>query len=238
MATLTALVTGANKGIGFTLAKLLAEKKIKVFLGARSAERGNRAVSMLKLKQLDVEFVELDITSLPSIEAAYKAISAKTDRLDILVNNAAVLEDDGRDILTLDPEVVHHSIETNALGPLRVTQRFAPLLIKSGHGRVVNLSSTLGSLTEMTDAHPAYSISKTALNAVTRQLALAFASKKVVVNAVCPGWVATDMGDTPIGGGEVPKEPEEGADTPLWLATEAPLSITGRFLRDRKVIHW
>jgi NAD(P)-dependent dehydrogenase (short-subunit alcohol dehydrogenase family) len=124
-------------------------------------------------------------------------------------------------------------LETNTIGPLLVTQTFLPLVRKSQSGRIINVSSESGQLSEMGTWAPAYSISKTALNGVTGQFAAALAESNIAVNSVCPGWVKTDMG-----GRDAPRSVEQGADTIVWLATEAPQTLTGRFIRDRKAIPW
>ncbi len=233
----TFLVTGANKGIGYEIARQLAKTGARVFLGARDAGRGQAAAGKLKAEQggATVEFLALDVSDPASIESAADALASKIDTLDGLINNAGILDDEGgASILATDLDLIRRTLETNTFGPLYLTQKLAPLLAKAPDGgRVVNLSSGLGQLSDMEDSHPAYSISKTALNAVTRQLASALGKKGVAVNSVCPGWVKTDMG-----GEGAPRTVEQGADTPVWLVTEAPASLTGEFLRDRKSIPW
>ena len=154
------------------------------------------------------------------------------DHLDVLVNNAGVIVDGDDAILEISDDLLRKTLETNTLGALRVTRAFAPLLRKSKAPRVINVSSGSGQLTGGADGWaPAYSISKSALNGVTSQLAAAL--PKFAVNAVCPGWVRTDMG-----GENASRSVEEGADTIVWLASEAPHKLTGKFLRDRKEIPW
>jgi NAD(P)-dependent dehydrogenase (short-subunit alcohol dehydrogenase family) len=211
----TALVTGANKGIGSEVARQLDKKGWRVIRTAR--------------RPPDDSFIELDVTDPASIAAA----AQKVDALDVLVNNAGILEDGDENVLTLDASIVRRALETNTLGPLRVTQAFLPALLKSRQARIVNVSSGGGQLSDMGTWAPAYCISKTALNAVTVQLANALREKNIPVNSVCPGWVRTDMG-----GPNAPRSVEEGADTIVWLVTEAPRSLTGKFLRDRKEIPW
>ena len=226
------LVTGANKGIGYEIARQLAKTGARVFLGARDAGRGQAAADKLGGS---VEFLELDVSDAASIDRAAETLSSKIQALDGLINNAGILDDErGVSILDTDPDLIRRTLETNTLGPLRLTQKLAPLLAKAADGgRVVNLSSGLGQLSDMNDEFPAYSISKTALNAVTRQLSGALKEKGVAVNTVCPGWVQTDMG-----GKNASRTVEQGADTPVWLVTEAPALLTGEFLRDRKSIPW
>jgi len=229
----TALVTGANRGIGLEVARQLAEKGFHVFLTARNPDSGSKAATTLQKQGGKVSFVELDVANTESIKRAAKEVADVTDHLDVLVNNAGVLEDSDGDVLQTDPERVLKTIDTNAVGPLRVTQAFAPLLAKSDSGRVINVSSGAGALHDMDSYAPAYSISKTALNAVTRQLAAAFKSKGVAVNSVSPGWVRTDMG-----GSGAPRSVEQGADGIVWLAINAPQDLTGQFVHDRRTIQW
>ena len=228
----TFLVTGANKGIGLEIARQLAETGAHVFLGARDAARGQAAADKLGG---GVEFLKLDVSDAASIDQAAETLASKTEVLDGLINNAGVLDDDrGASILDTDPDLIRRTLETNTFGPLHLTQKLAPLLAKAADGgRVVNLSSGLGQLSDMEDTYPAYSISKTALNAVTRQLAAGLKTQGIAVNSVCPGWVKTDMG-----GEGASRTVEQGADTPVWLVTEAPAKLTGEFLRDRKSIPW
>ena len=228
----TALVTGANKGIGLEIARQLAAKGFHVFLAARKRKAGLKAAAMLQ-KGGKGDFVELDVNDPASVQRAAKEVAAATDQLNVLVNNAGMLEDGDGDVLKTDPKLVQETIETNTLGPLRVTQAFWPLLAKNRSGRIINVSSGAGALNDMETYAPAYSISKTALNAVTRQTAAALKSKGVAVNSITPGWVRTDMGGT-----GAPRSVQEGADTVVWLATEAPKDLTGQFIQDRRVTPW
>ena len=226
-----ALVTGANKGIGFEIARQLAAHEFHVFVGARDAQRGEAAAAKLASNGARVSFLLLDVNDHASVRAAAKAFAREADQLDVLVNNAAILEDrDG--ILDLSPELFERTMRTNVLGPIIVAQEFWPFL-KRARGRIVNISSGAGALHDMDDYAAAYGISKAALNAVTRKLATVGRSDGIVVNSVCPGWVRTDMG-----GASAPRSVEQGADTAVWLATDAPRKITGRFLRDRREIDW
>jgi NAD(P)-dependent dehydrogenase (short-subunit alcohol dehydrogenase family) len=227
-----ALVTGANKGIGYEIARQLAEKGFHVFIGARNAAAGKQAAAAIQKSGGSAEFLEIDVSDRASIEQAAKVVAANASHVDVLVNNAAILEgDDG--VTNVKDETLLRTLTTNTLGPLRVTQAFRPLLEKSGRASVINLSSGLGQLSDMGNSHPAYSISKTALNAVTRQFAAALRDKGITVNSVCPGWVKTDMG-----GPNAPRTVQQGAETVTWLATEAPRDVTGQFLRDRRPIQW
>lgn len=227
-----ALVTGANKGIGYEIARQLGQKGFHVLVGARRADAGQQATASLQKDGASAEFVEIDVSDRASIQKAAKAVAARIDHLDVLVNNAGIMEDK-KGVAEVDDDTLLRTLTTNTLGPLRVTQAFLPLLVKGPHASVVNMSSGLGQLNDMGDTYPAYSISKTALNAVTRQFAAALKDKRITVNSVCPGWVKTDMG-----GPNAPRTVEQGADTVTWLATEAPRDLTGQFLRDRNVIPW
>ena len=187
-----ALVTGANKGIGHEITRQLGERGFHVLVGARNVEAGKQAVASLQKGGASVEFIRIDVNDLASIQAAAKTVAAKTDHLDVLVNNAAIMEDKN-DIVSVDDDTLLRTLTTNTLGPLRVTQAFLPLLLKSPRASVINISSGLGQLSDMADTYPAYSISKTALNAVTRQFAPPLRDKGVPVNPPCPGRVKTEM---------------------------------------------
>ncbi|HEX8077719.1 MAG TPA: SDR family oxidoreductase [Chthoniobacterales bacterium] len=227
----TALVTGANKGIGFEVARDLARLGLKVFLGARNVEAGRAAADKLN-REGSVTFIEIDIADASSVRRAAEEIGRQADRLDVLVNNAGILLDDDKDALTVTPEIFEATLRTNTLGPWLVAQAFAPLLRKSSAPRIVNVSSGGGQLEDGADGWaPAYCVSKTALNGVTVQLAAAL--PKCAVNSVCPGWVRTDMG-----GENATRSVAEGAATIVWLATDAPHDLTGKFVKDRKVIPW
>jgi NAD(P)-dependent dehydrogenase (short-subunit alcohol dehydrogenase family) len=227
-----AVVTGANKGIGFEVARDLARKGFHVFLGARDEKAGRAAEEKLR-KDGEVTFLKIDIANLDSsIKRAAQEFSRQADHLDTLVNNAGILLDDDKDVLTITPEIFETTLRTNTLGPLLVSQAFVPLLKKSAAPRIVNVSSGGGQLSGGADGWaPAYCISKTALNGVTVQLAAAL--PKFAVNSVCPGWVRTDMG-----GANATRSVAEGAAGIVWLAADAPQKETGKFWRDRKVIPW
>jgi NAD(P)-dependent dehydrogenase (short-subunit alcohol dehydrogenase family) len=225
-----ALVTGANKGIGLEVVRQLATRGWRVFLTGRSLASVRKAASPLGPSVIPVP---LDVTSRVSIEAALSVVSQSVTHLDVLINNAGILDHDEGSIFDLHAQRLRRMFETNTIGPLLVTQTFLPWLRKSESGRIINVSSGSGQLSDMGTWAPAYSISKTALNGVTGQFAAALSDSNIAVNSVCPGWVKTDMG-----GRDAPRSVEQGADTIVWLATEAPQTLTGRFIRDRKPILW
>lgn len=228
----TALITGANKGIGREVARQLAAKGFHVFVGARNSKAGRKAAEQIGKKCGKATFLEIDVADNDSVTKAAREFSNIEDHLDVLVNNAGIVADGDEAILEISDELFRKTLETNTLGALRVTRAFAPLLRKSKAPRVINVSSSSGQLTGGADGWaPAYSISKSAMNGITSQLAAAL--PKFAVNAVCPGWVQTDMG-----GQNANRSVEEGADTISWLASEARQDLTGKFLRDRREIPW
>lgn len=226
-----ALVTGANRGIGLEVVRQLAAKQWRVFLSGRSLDSIERAA--VSLSAPSVTPIVLDVTDQESIDRAVKTIAQTVDHLDVLVNNAGILDDHDDSVFKIPADRLRRMFETNTIGPLLVTQAFVPLLCKSAAARIINVSSRVGRLTGMGSAVPAYGISKTALNGVTCKFAASLKSSGIAVNSVDPGWVRTEMG-----GSDAPRSVEQGADTIVWLATEAPQSMTGLFLRDRKPIPW
>jgi len=227
-----ALVTGANKGIGREVAHQLAAKGFHVFIGARNRSAGRKAADEIAKKGGEATFLEIDVSDNNSVAAAAREFAKASDHLDVLVNNAGIIVDGDDAILEINDELLRKTLETNALGALRVMRACVPLLAKSKTPRVINVSSGGGQLIGGADGWaPAYCISKTALNGVTSQLAAAL--PKFAINSVCPGWVRTDMG-----GRNATRSVEEGADTIVWLASEAPQDLRGKFFRDRKEIPW
>ena len=226
------LITGANKGIGHEVARQLAAKGFHVFVGARNANAGREAAEAIAKQPGKATFLEIDVADNDSVTTAARELSNVEDHLDVLVNNAGIIVDGDNAIFEISDDLLRETLETNTSGALRVTREFAPLLRKSKAPRVINVSSGGGQLTGGADGWaPAYCISKTALNGVTVQLAAAL--PKFAINSVCPGWVRTEMG-----GENASRSVEEGADTIVWLASEAPQDLTGKFLRDRKEIPW
>jgi NAD(P)-dependent dehydrogenase (short-subunit alcohol dehydrogenase family) len=228
----TTLITGANKGIGHEVARQLAAKGFHVFVGARNAKAGRKGAEEIANQGGKATFLEIDVAENESVTTAAREFSDIEDHLDVLVNNAGIIVDGDDAILEISDDLFRKTLETNTLGALRVTRAFAPLLRKSKTPRVINVSSSGGQLTSGADGWaPAYCISKTALNGGTVQLAAAL--PKFAINSVCPGWVRTEMG-----GENANRSVEEGADTIVWLASEAAQELTGKFLRDRKEIPW
>jgi NAD(P)-dependent dehydrogenase (short-subunit alcohol dehydrogenase family) len=227
-----ALVTGANRGIGLEVCRQLARRGYVVVLGSRDAAKGEAAARMIAGKDESVLPRQLDVTDPASIERARAQVAMRFGRLDVLVNNAAVLYDDWQGAVGADLAQVREALETNALGAWRMVQAFLPLLRRSAHARVVNVSSEAGSLTGMGAGTPAYRLSKAGLNALTRMLAAELGSERILVNAVCPGWVATDMGGA--GGRPV----AEGAASVIWAVTLPDDGPTGGFFRDGRRLEW
>jgi NAD(P)-dependent dehydrogenase (short-subunit alcohol dehydrogenase family) len=226
----TALVTGANKGIGFEIVRQLLAKGLRVFLAARNAAAGKEAASSLGG---DVRFLQMDVSDDVSIQQGAKTYGKLSDLLDVLINNAGIYPDENFDILTISREQLVETFQTNTFGPAKVTQAFLPFLKKSRAPRIINISSGYGEIGGLSYNVPSYCLSKLALNGVTIMLDQALRSERIAVYAVCPGWVRTDMG-----GANAARSVEEGADTAVWLATDAPQTLSGKFFRDRRVIGW
>jgi len=224
----TALITGANRGIGLETARQLAGKGWTVWLGARDEGRGRKAAASIAG---DVRPLRIDISDGESVSAAAEQVAASSPRVDALVNNAGILIDADQSLLEVDERDILTTFQTNTLGALRVVRAFLPLLRKSTGPRIINISSGGGQLSEPSTWAPAYCLSKTALNAVTVQLAATLTG--IAVNSACPGWVRTEMG-----GSSAPRSVEEGAGGIVWLLTEAPQTLTGGFFRDAKPIPW
>ena len=226
-----ALVTGAYRGIGREVSRQLARLGFTVVLTARDASKAEAAAGALKEEGLNVTAAALDVTDERSVAECARFVGEKFGRLDVLVNNAAILYDDWQTAAGANLETAREAFETNTLGPWRVTQALLPLLGSSDHPRVVNVSSESGSLASMGGGTPAYSVSKAALNVLTRKLAAEL--RGVLVNSVCPGWVATEMG-----GPNAPRTPEEGAASVVRAATLPDGGPTGGFFRDGEPLAW
>src|SRR5262245_8885797 len=239
-----ALVTGAAKGIGVEIARGLARRGHVVYLTARDLGKASEASEAIRRDgpgALDIRPLALDVTDVASVVAAAAHVGREAGRLDVLVNNAGVLLDERETALTATLDAARATFETNLFGPWAVTQAFAPLLRRGRSARVVNVSSTAGSLQDLAASHPggddfgppAYCASKAALNALTILQARALEGDRVLVNCCCPGWVKSDMG-----GPSAPLSPAEGADTPVWLATLSDDGPTGGFFSGRQPTPW
>ena len=222
-----ALVTGGNRGIGREVCRQLAEHGHDIVLTARSADAAASAA-----RAVNAEPLQLDVADPASVAAAARWVAGRHGRLDVLVNNAAITYDTWQRAVDADLAVVREAAETNLYGPWLMVQEFLPLLRASGHGRIVNVSSEAASLASMGSGTPAYTASKVALNALTRMLAAELRGDRILVNAVCPGWVATDMGGP--GGRPV----ADGAAGIVWAATLPGSGPTGGFFRDGHPLPW
>jgi NAD(P)-dependent dehydrogenase (short-subunit alcohol dehydrogenase family) len=228
MTTKRALITGGNRGIGFAIAQGLLAQDYEVIITARSLDAATKAAITLGAKAIPLE---LDVSDDRSIEQAIEHLKQKIDCLDILINNAGIYPDKQVDGLTISRELLNTAMQTNTFGPILMVQACLPLLEKSTDARVINVSSGMGEIDSLTTTATSYSLSKLALNGATIMLAQSLQSKNIAINAMCPGWVKTDMGGT-----TAPRSPEQGADTAIWLATEADRRETGKFWRDRVVV--
>ncbi|HYX77878.1 MAG TPA: SDR family oxidoreductase [Solirubrobacterales bacterium] len=225
------LVSGSNRGIGREVARQLAELGHHVVVTARDPAAAERAAEELADGgPLSVQAEQLDVADQVSVDRLGERLASEPGRLDVLVNNAGVYGDPTR-AASASLDDAHLTMETNLFGAWRLTQAMLPLLRRSKHPRIVNVSSGGGQLSEMNGGYPGYRFSKTALNALTRVLSQE--EPGILVNSMCPGWVRTDMG-----GPAAPRSVEEGADTVVWLATLPDDGPTGGFFRDRKPIAW
>lgn len=227
-----ALVTGANRGIGFEICKQLSQLGLKVILTARDQIKGERAAQTLSTKGLDVSFCILDVTDKKNIVDVFNEIERKFSRLDILVNNAAILYDSNQSTLNANLDVVTQAPKTNLYGPWLICQKFIPLMQRNNYGRIVNVSSGSGSLYYMGGETPAYGISKVALNALTKKLASELAETNILVNSVDPDWVSTDMG------GKGGRPVEEGAKGIVWACLLSNNGPSGGFFYDGQIEPW
>jgi len=229
---LTILVTGGNKGIGLEVCRQLAKAGHRVFLSARSVERGQAAVATLKKEGLTVEFLEMDVADDKSIVRAGKELGGKIKALNVLINNAAILQTWMGTILDVTADELRDTFNTNVVGPVLLTQALLPLLEAGKPARVINVSSQLGSVENMSDGWPGYGISKAALNAATRKFAAALESRGISVNAASPGWVKTDMGTE-----NAPLSLEQGGRNIARLV-DFPAGTTNKFLQQDGEYPW
>jgi NAD(P)-dependent dehydrogenase (short-subunit alcohol dehydrogenase family) len=224
-----AVVSGANRGIGNAIARQLAEKGLHVVLTARREGLGREACAELQKDGLAASFFSLDVTSDESVAALAAHVRRDFGRLDVLVNNAGVALDKWVPALEGTMESFITTYETNVFGVVRMCRALIPIMREGGYGRVVNLSSNLGSMEKIGGRTIAYRTSKTAVNAITRVIAAELTGGDILVNSMCPGWVKTELG-----GADAPRSTEEAADTAIWLATLPPGGPTGGFFQDRK----
>jgi len=225
-----ALVSGGNRGIGLEVCRRLAEEGLTVILGSRDEERGRQAAEGISG---EVVVRQLDVADAGSVERLAASIENEFGRLDVLVNNAAISNDDGQSGAEADLERVREALEANLFGAWRLCEAAIPHMRRERYGRIVNVSTGLAALEDMGGGSPGYRISKTSLNALTRILASELRGSGILVNAVNPGWVQTDMG-----GQNANRTVEEGADGVVWAATLPNNGPTGGFFRDRRHVAW
>jgi NAD(P)-dependent dehydrogenase (short-subunit alcohol dehydrogenase family) len=231
--TRVGLVTGGNRGIGFEIVRQLARLGLRVYLTARDPTRGGDACARLRSEGLDVDFEVLDVADEASVDAAIARIGERSGRLDVVVNNAAIARDHQERLVDSDLARITPIFETNFFGALRVTRASIPWMSRHRYGRIVNVSSGLGSFAKMASRSPFYRLSKTALNAMTVILADELRDTNILINAVNPGRVRTRLT-----GMQGDRTTEEGAATAVWLATLADGGPSGKFFKDDKEVPW
>lgn len=225
-----ALITGGNRGLGLETAKQLLEHDYRVILTTRDSQKGQQAAASLSGQAYTFT---LDVTDSQSIAAVYAYTQREFGRLDVLINNAGIFIEKDRSIRAIPENTFRLTFETNTFGPLWLCQAFIPMMVAQNYGRVVNVSSGMGQINAMNDYGAAYRISKLALNAITRIFADAVRGSNVLVNAVCPGWVRSDMG-----GRVAPRTLQQGASGIVWAATLPVGGPNGGFFRDGKILDW
>jgi NAD(P)-dependent dehydrogenase (short-subunit alcohol dehydrogenase family) len=228
-----ALVTGGNRGIGLEVCRQLAGLGIKIILGSRDAARGVAAAKELVAEGLPAETRQLDVASAKSISECMNWVRLDVGRLDILVNNAGIMIEEGDADPMEEIEIIRETMQTNVYGPFLLSRLAIPIMKSRRYGRIVNLSSGMGSLAEMGAGYIAYRLSKAGINVVTRVIAAETEGMGILVNSVDPGWVQTAMG-----GRGATRTVKKGAETVVWLATAPDNGPTGAFFRDRKAIAW
>jgi NAD(P)-dependent dehydrogenase (short-subunit alcohol dehydrogenase family) len=228
-----ALITGANRGIGYEICRQLARQGMTVILTSRDRHKGVLAVEQLQQEGYGVEFYQLDVTDPESVDDIKNWVQSEYGQLDVLVNNAGVYLDEGVSVFAITLDTLRESFSVNTFGPFMLCQAFIPLMMENDYGRIVNVSSGYGAITQMGGYTAAYKMSKTALNALTRIVASETRRYNIKVNAADPGWVATEMG-----GKAAPRTVQEGADTIVWLATLPDDGPTNGFFYDRELRTW
>ena len=231
--TKVAVVTGANRGIGLEICRQLGRLGVHVVLTARDPAKGEAAAAALQAEDLPVSFHVLDVTNQISVDALALWLALEFGHLDILVNNAGILPDGGQMLRRIKMTMINETVLTNTVAPIRTMQTLMPLLLKSKAARVVNMSSMLGQMASMGAGTPAYRLSKAGLNTATAIFAAEMRGTPVKINAMSPGWVATEMG-----GAGATRSVQEGADTAIWLATLPADGPSGKFFQDRIEIPW
>jgi NAD(P)-dependent dehydrogenase (short-subunit alcohol dehydrogenase family) len=235
--TRIAVVTGANRGIGLEIVHQLARQGLITVLCARDLEKARVAAATLASEGLEPAVVALDVTDGDSVRNALAEVMDLYGRIDVLVNNAAILKEgfvpEDASVFDAPTDLVIETLQVNTLGPLRLIQAVVPHMRTRAYGRIVNMSSGAGQLADMGGGYPAYRMSKAALNALTRITAAELGPGDIKINSMCPGWVKTDMG-----GPNATRPVEKGAETAVWLATLPEDGPTGGFFRDMKPIPW
>jgi NAD(P)-dependent dehydrogenase (short-subunit alcohol dehydrogenase family) len=225
-----ALVSGGNRGIGLEVCRQLSEQGVTVVIGSRDEDRGRVAAEGLEGSVLPHQ---LDVADAGSVDRMAAFLEDRFGRLDVLVNNAAISNDDGQRGVDADLDLVKEALEANLFGAWRLCEVAIPLMRRNGYGRIVNVSTGLAALEDMGGGSPGYRVSKTALNVLTRILASELRGSGILVNAVNPGWVQTEMG-----GSGATRSVEEGAEALVWAATLPNSGPTGGFFRDRSPVAW
>ncbi|SIR50796.1 SDR family NAD(P)-dependent oxidoreductase [Peribacillus simplex] len=231
--TKVALVTGGNRGIGYELVKQLALEGFMVILTSRDPIMGHKIANKLKKSDLDVSFLVMDVDNQESILQAAITVNERYGRLDVLINNAGVYLDEDKKLVAMDPSILEKTMETNFFGVYHVIRSFIPIMEKHGYGRIINVSSEYGVMSQL--SYPgvgAYKLSKLALNGLTQLLA-GEVKGDIKINAVDPGWVSSEMG-----GPSAPTTPKQAAESFLWLATIGSEGPNGKFFRGGKLMDW
>jgi NAD(P)-dependent dehydrogenase (short-subunit alcohol dehydrogenase family) len=227
-----AIVTGGNRGIGYEICKELSKAGCNVVLTCRNGEEGRRAIAKLNHRE-NVVYLRLDVTDSKEITSLRDWILKAYGRVDILINNAGIYLDEGVSVFDVDQKVMQDTLAVNYYGAFHMCRAFVPIMRQNGYGRIVNVSSGYGAMSEMGGYVAAYRISKVALNALTLIMANELTNDNIKINAVCPGWVRTDMG-----GGKAPVSPEAAAKDIVYFALIDAKGPTGSFFRHKKPIQW
>jgi len=227
------LITGANRGMGYAAARQLAGRGAKVILTARRKTELKQAVARLAAAGLSVTGLRLDVSAEASRRSLVRAVTRLFGRLDVLINNAAVNRDGMSAPSKVGAKTLRDTLEVNTIAPLLLAQHLLPLLAKSNSARIINVTSGMALQNHPGTMHPAYRLSKAALNSVTVQLALELVPQNIAVNAANPGWVRTDMG-----GPEAPLAVDQGIESIVWLALKAPQKLTGKLIEQKRAVAW